>query len=296
MVTPELENYIKQARTQGLSDAQIRQNLLSQGGWNEGDLNEAFGVPPSYIPPLPHTPNPTNYVEKKSHLGLIISVVVVVLLLLGGWYFFSQSNQESAENQPAAPGDFSAGFNIPSSDSTPAPEPATIPAPADSSANDLSGSPGVPGGKLCETPLAASVLVQALPATLTGYESIGAPSLQNFPDRSLAQATFTKYINDSEPDRGVSIAITDQCADQSAAWNAIFRNSELGSVLKIETTTVAGNQATKTSWKSENRFDYKVLVGNRAYVIAVGNTGTPEADVLAAANAVDYAKLKELQK
>lgn len=41
MITPELQNYIRQARVQGLPESQIRQNLLS-GGWNDVDISEAF--------------------------------------------------------------------------------------------------------------------------------------------------------------------------------------------------------------------------------------------------------------
>ena len=43
MVTPELQQYILQQRSAGLSDIQIRQNLYQQG-WSASDLDEAFGV------------------------------------------------------------------------------------------------------------------------------------------------------------------------------------------------------------------------------------------------------------
>lgn len=39
MLTPEIQNYINQARAQGISDEQIRQNLVAQG-WKETELNQ----------------------------------------------------------------------------------------------------------------------------------------------------------------------------------------------------------------------------------------------------------------
>lgn len=41
MVNPDLQNYINSAKQQGLTDEQIRQNLLAQG-WKEQDINMAF--------------------------------------------------------------------------------------------------------------------------------------------------------------------------------------------------------------------------------------------------------------
>jgi hypothetical protein len=41
MVTPEVQNYIKQSREQGISDSQIRQNLSAQG-WTESDIATAL--------------------------------------------------------------------------------------------------------------------------------------------------------------------------------------------------------------------------------------------------------------
>lgn len=41
MVSPELQNYITSAKQQGLTDGQIRQNLLAQG-WSEKDINSVL--------------------------------------------------------------------------------------------------------------------------------------------------------------------------------------------------------------------------------------------------------------
>ncbi len=42
MITKELLFYIKQARTLGRSDAQIKSTLMQNGGWNEVDINEGL--------------------------------------------------------------------------------------------------------------------------------------------------------------------------------------------------------------------------------------------------------------
>jgi hypothetical protein len=58
----ELDNYIKQARASGQTDDQIKQALV-KSGWNQVQINEAFGIPnppvvsapvaPSAVPPPP---------------------------------------------------------------------------------------------------------------------------------------------------------------------------------------------------------------------------------------------------
>ena len=39
MLTPEIQNYINQARAQGISDEQIRQNFVAQA-WKETEVNQ----------------------------------------------------------------------------------------------------------------------------------------------------------------------------------------------------------------------------------------------------------------
>ncbi|MFA6256708.1 MAG: hypothetical protein WCT29_00135 [Candidatus Paceibacterota bacterium] len=81
MITPELENYIKQSRVQGVPDAQIRQNLMASGGWSEGDLNEAFG---GFQTPIP-TPVAAVGIAASSHLPLIFGIIGVLILVGGGF-------------------------------------------------------------------------------------------------------------------------------------------------------------------------------------------------------------------
>jgi uncharacterized RDD family membrane protein YckC len=56
MVTPELIKYIKQARTAGQTDAQIKEALLKIG-WKEADINNEFNPPETLV---------VNYRENSS--------------------------------------------------------------------------------------------------------------------------------------------------------------------------------------------------------------------------------------
>src|SRR3989344_335487 len=122
MVTPELQNYIKQARTQGIPDAQIRQNLLASGGWDENDLNQAF----SGFQPLAPVYAVAGSAAKTSHTGLIVGVVTVVLALAGGGFFGYQyfknksSQSEVVFDEPSweTPNTAAPGNNV-SENSTP---------------------------------------------------------------------------------------------------------------------------------------------------------------------------------
>jgi len=70
MPTPELQNYITQSRTAGLTDDQIRQNLLAKG-WQDGNISQVLiGV--STIVSIP-----TNSVQnsKKSKLLLVWLII-----------------------------------------------------------------------------------------------------------------------------------------------------------------------------------------------------------------------------
>lgn len=70
MLTPEIQNYITQSRSAGMSDAQIRQNLTMQG-WSQADLDQAFGVAAG-----------TVQTSGKSSASKIITVTVILLVLL----------------------------------------------------------------------------------------------------------------------------------------------------------------------------------------------------------------------
>lgn len=72
MAQPELQNYIIQSRAAGMSDDQIRQNLMGQG-WNLDDVNQAFGgnsaVPPTITAPA------------KSYTKLVVIILLIAIVL-----------------------------------------------------------------------------------------------------------------------------------------------------------------------------------------------------------------------
>ncbi len=81
MLVPEIQEYIKQQKAAGVSDTQIRQNLVTQG-WAEVDLDQAFGITP-VNPVVPQAPQ----VSEKSNIGKIIAIVVIVFILLPLLFF-----------------------------------------------------------------------------------------------------------------------------------------------------------------------------------------------------------------
>src|SRR3989344_1972500 len=92
-ITPELTQYISQARASGMSDDAIRTELLKTG-WNINDVNEAIPPKiPSFAPVVAleqPTTQPVQAKPRRSHLGFVITVVL--LLLIGGavYYFLPQ--------------------------------------------------------------------------------------------------------------------------------------------------------------------------------------------------------------
>ena len=60
-MSQQLDDYIKQARASGQSDAQIM-TALSQSGWTQAQVNEAFGLPNPQVAVPP--PPPTNPLQQ----------------------------------------------------------------------------------------------------------------------------------------------------------------------------------------------------------------------------------------
>lgn len=63
MVTQELLEYIKKARTSGQTDQQIKVDLMP-GGWNEADLDEALKL--TNVPTPSNVPNPNISIESNN--------------------------------------------------------------------------------------------------------------------------------------------------------------------------------------------------------------------------------------
>lgn len=73
MLTPELQQYITQSRQQGMTDDQIRQNLVGQG-WKESDIQDGFVQKSSR-----KTPTVILIV-----LGCLMLPLVFIVFILGG--------------------------------------------------------------------------------------------------------------------------------------------------------------------------------------------------------------------
>ncbi len=96
MITPELENYIKQSRAQGIADAQIRQNLTSGGGWSESDLNEAFGgfQAPAFVPTVGTS---TTLAFAGGSAWIIGGIIGIILLAGGGFFGYKYFNNKNSQ-------------------------------------------------------------------------------------------------------------------------------------------------------------------------------------------------------
>lgn len=70
MLTPEIQQYINQQRSAGVSDTQIRQ-MLAARGWQQTDLDQAFGV----ISNAPQT-------QAKAPMPGWAKALIIVLILL----------------------------------------------------------------------------------------------------------------------------------------------------------------------------------------------------------------------
>jgi len=97
MITPELQQYINQQKSAGASDVQIRQNLLTQGGWSQADLDQAFGVQGSMPQMAQGTPIYSGTVQpnntKKIAMG-IVALIVLVAVAGFGWNWMQKKSLE----------------------------------------------------------------------------------------------------------------------------------------------------------------------------------------------------------
>ena len=98
MITPELQNYINQARTNGMSDAQIRENLRSGGGWGEGDVDQALGANPQPAEPAPAAPAGGNKKNRKKLILIVIGGLLLAAALFFGYRYFSAKTTQSTYN------------------------------------------------------------------------------------------------------------------------------------------------------------------------------------------------------
>lgn len=83
MLSPEAQNYITQSRAAGMTDEQIKQNLVGQG-WQEEDITRAL-VSRSAIVSVPQnsSPNPKKHGIFTLNLFISLNIGLDILLTLG---------------------------------------------------------------------------------------------------------------------------------------------------------------------------------------------------------------------
>ncbi|OGI66238.1 hypothetical protein A3A95_02125 [Candidatus Nomurabacteria bacterium RIFCSPLOWO2_01_FULL_39_18] len=90
---PELIDYIKKAKQQGVSDEQIKQNLLSSG-WSPEDIKTATEAGQNPIPISPASPGVSDHTiqsqPKHTLLKIILPVILLVALATGGYIFYAK--------------------------------------------------------------------------------------------------------------------------------------------------------------------------------------------------------------
>ncbi len=86
MITQELQNYINQQRLVGVSDAQIRTNLMTQG-WSQSDLDQVFGL--QVASPMPIFSPVINSGKKHSWIKILGIVAIVIVLFVAVAFGFA---------------------------------------------------------------------------------------------------------------------------------------------------------------------------------------------------------------
>jgi hypothetical protein len=162
MVTPELQKYITQSRASGMSNEQIKQALVSQGGWSEADVAQALSG--GYIPS-----SPVNYsspTATKSGNGKIVFGVIVLLLVFGaGTYFVLLKNPSNnslvindLKDSDGTTPDTTDNLSITETDPTPVAE---VPPPTDTTPAPTSSTP--PPAPTSTTPKPATPVAKTTP-------------------------------------------------------------------------------------------------------------------------------------
>ena len=108
MITPELIGYIRGEFGRGKTREEIHKELVSQGGWTEDDMNEAFRT---VIPLVGFaTPKPKSKSFRKNLTFIVVGLALVTL-----WWFFNPQIISLWNKGLASIGSIS--FSLPSFDS-----------------------------------------------------------------------------------------------------------------------------------------------------------------------------------
>ncbi len=73
MPTQEITNYINEARKSGLSDQEIRENLL-RTGWPENEVSGAFEIPATPTPPNDQATEGKTLVSILAYIGIFVLI------------------------------------------------------------------------------------------------------------------------------------------------------------------------------------------------------------------------------
>jgi hypothetical protein len=89
MINQELIDYIKKELSKEKTNEEIRSGLISDGGWKDSDINEAFSsLNAGQISSVPQKPDGP---KKNTSWKPILGVLVVLILLMGVYLFFPKT-------------------------------------------------------------------------------------------------------------------------------------------------------------------------------------------------------------
>jgi hypothetical protein len=174
--------------------------------------------------------------------------------------------------------------------------PAGIPA-INNAANNAPGTP--PEQKKCDAAINYQILVDALPKDVNGYKadepegqmmSFTDPTTQNVMKYS------TSSVNLEKDDKRIRINTMDTCYIQflSMAWLGFYETEGTDGYLKR--ATVSGYPGWHQFDKSSNKYTYNLFVKERVLITVEGDDGVADADVEAAAKAIDMASIAAAAK
>lgn len=102
MITPELLEYIKKAKSLGQSEDQIKVTLV-QAGWSSEDIDLAFNQSTA--------PQPLPQVPRSNKTALVIALSCLALIVVGGISFYAWSSMNSRKQ--AVPTEQQENPNVP---------------------------------------------------------------------------------------------------------------------------------------------------------------------------------------
>ena len=166
-----------------------------------------------------------------------------------------------------------------------------------SAPREMPATPGAEGALKCEQAIDYNILVTALPNNVAGFAPAADPegSTMTWQDPgqeqtitySSAQVNLVKGEESDNP-QYIDVSIMDTCYVQflsTAWWGYAQFESTSGYLRKTE---MNGQPAWKSYDKGTESYGYIIFVNERVIVSVSGTEGVSDADVQAAAEAIDY--------